>query len=641
MCGITGIWEYAASTGSVDADLLARMRDTMAHRGPDDTGLHTFDGGRGGFGFRRLAIVDLSPAGHQPMTGCDGRRVLLAFNGEIYNHEDLRPELEAKGHTYRSRSDSETIIHQYEEHGIDFVNKIDGDFGIAIWDEEARQLSVYRDRLGVKPLYYYIKDGRIIFGSEIKAIVEHPAVTRDIDAAAMTDYLTFLTTPAPQTLFKDIQKLPAGHRLIINADGDVRIEQYWDALPPKDAVDRSEPEHIDEILRLLRASIKKRMMADVPFGVFLSGGVDSSANVALMSELMDRPVDTFTVGFRDHEYLNELESARRIAKSYNTSHHEVIIGDKEFEDFLPDLIFHQDEPIADPVCVPLYYVSKLARDSGTIVVQVGEGADEIFSGYEKYVTNLRLYENVWRRAEMAPSFLRKPAASILETGLSAIGKKPAVAELARRLKVGDPMFWGGAVVFDELTKPKVLADSFKASMNGHSSLDTVREYLDHIAAERPSSDFLSRMTYLELKLRLPELLLMRVDKITMATSIEARVPFLDHELVEYAMGVPREFKVQGTTGKHILKRALESILPHDLLYSKKRGFGAPIREWFRTKTGREFADRLLTSSIAKREFFNYDFIRRTLQEHESGRADWSFHLWALLNLSLWYEHWID
>jgi len=256
--------------------------------------------------------------------------------------------------------------------------------------------------LGVKPLYYYNKDGRFIFASEIKAIVEHPAVVRDIDERAMTDYLTFLTTPAPQTLFKDIQKLPAGHRLILNASGDVRIEQYWDALPPQESEGRSEQEHIDEILTLLRRSIKKRMMADVPFGVFLSGGVDSSANVALMAELMDRPVDTFTVGFKDHEYLNELESARRIADRYKTNHHEVIIGDKEFEDFLPELIFHQDEPIADPVCVPLYYVSKLARDNGTIVVQVGEGADEIFSGYEKYVTNLRLYENVWRRAAAVP-----------------------------------------------------------------------------------------------------------------------------------------------------------------------------------------------------------------------------------------------
>ncbi len=641
MCGITGIWEYSATEGTIDLSLVERMRDTMPHRGPDDPGSHLFDNGRGAFGFRRLSIVDLSPAGHQPMTGCDGRNKWIVFNGEIYNHVDLRPELEAQGHKYRSRSDTETIIHLYEEHGPDFVNKIDGDFGIAIWDESERQLSLYRDRLGVKPLYYYIKDGRLIFASEIKAIVEHPAVVRDIDERAMTDYLTFLTTPAPQTLFKDIQKLSAGHRLIINASGDVKIDQYWDALPPVEAIDRSEQEHIDEILILLRRSIKKRMMSDVPFGVFLSGGVDSSANVALMSELMDRPVDSFTVGFKEHEYLNELQSARRIADRYKTNHHEVIIGDKEFEDFLPDLIFHQDEPIADPVCVPLYYVSKLARENGTIVVQVGEGADEIFSGYEKYVSHLRLYENVWRYAEKVPGVIRKPASSAVSSGLNALGKKQTVAELARRLGASEPMFQGGVSVFDQASKEKLLSPSFRSTMNGHRSLNAVTQYLDHIALVRPNSDFLTRMTYLELKLRLPELLLMRVDKITMATSVEARVPFLDHELVSYAMGIPRQFKVHGTTGKHVLKRALESILPHDLLYSKKRGFGAPIREWFRTKTGREFAERLQSSTIRKRGFFNYDFIGRMLDEHNSGRTDWSFHLWALLNLSLWYEHWID
>lgn len=641
MCGITGIWEYSASDGTVDISLVERMRDTMPHRGPDDTGSHLFDNNRGAFGFRRLSIVDLSPAGHQPMTGCEGRNIWIAFNGEIYNHADLRPALEARGHKYRSRSDTETLLHLYEEHGVDFVNKIDGDFGIAIWNESTRQLALYRDRLGVKPLYFYIKDGRIIFGSEIKAILEHPSVVRDIDERAMADYLTFLTTPAPQTLFKDIQKLPAGHRLIINAKGDVKIDQYWDALPPAGPVERTEREHTEEILAILRRSIKKRMMADVPFGVFLSGGVDSSANVALMSELMDRPVDTFTVGFKDHEYLNELQSARRIADRYSTDHHEVIIGDKEFEDFLPDLIFHQDEPIADPVCVPLYYVSKLARDNGTIVVQVGEGADEIFSGYEKYVSHLRLYENLWQYAEKVPGVIRKPASSALSTGLNALGMKQTIAELARRLAADEPMFQGGVAVFDPASKRKLLSPQFRASLNGHRSLDVVAGYLDHIAHVRPNSDFLTRMTYLELKLRLPELLLMRVDKITMATSVEARVPFLDHELVEYAMGIPRVLKVHGTTGKYILKRALESILPHDLLYSKKRGFGAPIREWFKTPTGREFGERLQTSTIRKRGFFDYKFIDRLMTEHNSGRTDWSFHLWALVNLSLWYEHWID
>lgn len=641
MCGITGIWEYGMSAGRVTLPLVESMRDTMPHRGPDDEGSHLFDGDRGGFGFRRLSIIDLSGAGHQPMTGCESSNIWLVFNGEIYNHEDLRPELEKRGHVYRSKTDSETIIHLYEERGVDFVNEIDGDFAIALWDVGREELSLYRDRLGVKPLYFYIRNGRIIFASEIKAILAHPSVERDVDETALNDYLTFLTTPAPQTLFKDIQKLSAGHRLIINRNGDVRIEQYWDALPPQTLTSRTEGEHIEEILRLLRASIKKRMMSDVPFGVFLSGGVDSSANVAMMSELMDRPVDTYTVGFQDHEYLNELESARRIAGLYNTNHHEVIIGDKEFSDFLPDLVFHQDEPIADPVCVPLYYVSKLARDSGTIVVQVGEGADEIFSGYDKYVTNLRLYENLWRHARRVPAGIRRVAGKSAGALLGMAGSKKSYIELARRLERDEPMFWGGAIVFDESIKLQLLSTGMKSRMNGHSSLVAVAKYLSHIATHRPDSDFLSRMTYLELKLRLPELLLMRVDKITMATSVEARVPFLDHHLVEYAMALPQELKVSGKTGKHILKRSLESILPHDLLYSQKRGFGAPIREWFRTSLGTEYGERLMTSTIRDRGYFDYDFVSRMMVEHKTGKHDWSFHLWALLNLTLWYEHWID
>jgi len=641
MCGITGIWEYAANEGRVSRELVAKMRDTMPHRGPDDTGEHIFDGGRGAFGFRRLSIIDLSAAGHQPMRGCAERDIWLVFNGEIYNHLDLRAGLEQRGHRYVSRADSETIIHLYEEKGRDFVNEIDGDFGIAIWDGEREELSLYRDRLGVKPVYFWHGDGRFIFGSEIKAILAHPAVERDVDETALVDYLTFLTTPAPQTLFRGVQKLPAGHRLVINRSGDVRIDQYWDALPAENLPERTEAEHIDEILRLLRASVAKRMMSDVPFGVFLSGGVDSSANVALMSELMDRPVDTFTVGFEKHEYLNELVSARRIADLFGTNHHEVIISDSEFSDFLPELVFHQDEPIADPVCVPLYYVSKLARDSGTTVVQVGEGADEIFSGYQNYVTNLRLYENIWRIAERTPRVLRNAAATSLAAVTRATGKKRQIGELGRRLAKGEPMFWGGVVVFDELTKPMVLSARMNAARNGRTSLEPVMRYLNTIAEARPDSDFLTRMTYLELKLRLSELLLMRVDKITMATSVEARVPFLDHHLVEYAMGIPRRYKVKGKTGKHILKRALEGILPHDLLYSQKRGFGAPVREWFRTPTGGDHLDALMSSSIRRRDYFNYDFVGRMISEHRSERADWSFNLWALVNLGLWYEHWID
>jgi asparagine synthase (glutamine-hydrolysing) len=641
MCGICGVWEYGASEGEVTPSLIARMRDEMTHRGPDDAGELLFDSRRGGFGFRRLSIIDLSSAGHQPMHGCD-EDTWLVFNGEIYNHATLREDLEARGHKYASRTDSETIIHLYEERGLDFIHHIEGDYAIALWDAAKQQLVLVRDRIGVKPLYFYHKDGRFIFASEIKAILQHPAVTPDIDEQSLYHYLTFLTTPAPTTLFRDIQKLPAGHVLTLKRDGTLNIRQYWDALPPSQPVLRDESEHRTEILRLLRDSIRKRMMSDVPFGVFLSGGVDSSANVALMSELMSRPVETFTVGFSDAEYLNELQSARRIADQFGTNHHEVIISEKEMQEFLPRLVFHQDEPIADPVCVPLYYVSQLARDSGTIVVQVGEGSDEIFSGYDNYVRHLRIYENFWRHAEGLPRVFRRALSNLSRPALEATGRKRAAIELIRRLGADEPLFWGGAVVYDETFKPRVLSRSLRERMNGLSSLRVVEPYLKQIEQERPDSDFLARMTYLELKLRLPELLLMRVDKITMATSVEARVPFLDHHLVEYALGLPRLLKVEGTTGKHILKRALEDILPHDLLYEPKRGFGAPVREWFRgTDLGGWIDAGLFNSTLRRRDLLDYTFVARMLDEHRSGSKDWGFHLWALLNLSLWYERWID
>jgi asparagine synthase (glutamine-hydrolysing) len=640
MCGICGIWEYGSTEGRVELSLIERMRDEMRHRGPDDEGSLIFDEGRGGFGFRRLSIIDLSAAGNQPMHGCTDR-FWLVFNGEIYNHLHLRAQLEGRGHIYHSETDSETILHLYEEQGVDLLNQIEGDFAIAIWDAEHEQLFLARDRVGVKPLYFYYQDGRFIFASEIKAILQHPAVTREVDEQALYHYLTFLTTPTPQTLFRGIQKLPAGHFLTLDRKGHLQVSQYWDALPPLSVANQmpSEAERQNEILSLLRASIKKRMMSDVPFGVFLSGGVDSSANVALMSELMSQPVKTYTVAFKDTEELNELESARSISKRFGTDHHEVMIGSKDMEEFLPAMVFHQDEPIADPVCVPLYYVSKLAKETGTTVVQVGEGSDEIFAGYDWFRKYVRINERFWQQAQHLPRAARQAAAAVAMPVMEGMLKKRTAVELARRFGAGEALFWGGAIVFDEECKRRMLSDQMSARVDGLSSYDAVRKHLDHIAQMRPDSDFAARMTYLELKLRLPELLLMRVDKMTMATSVEARVPFLDHHLVEYAASIPVDLKIKGTSGKHILKQALEKVLPPDLLYSPKRGFGAPVREWFRGQTGGMLEDRLMNSTLRRRNFFDYSFIAQLVDEHRRGTRDWSFHLWALLNVSLWYEHW--
>jgi asparagine synthase (glutamine-hydrolysing) len=359
-----------------------------------------------------------------------------------------------------------------------------------------------------------------------------------------------------------------------------------------------------------------------------------------MAEEMSRPVRTYTVAFRDHEELNELDAARAIARRFQTDHHEVLIGEEEMRSFLPDLVFHQDEPIADPVCVPLYYVSRLARETGTVVVQVGEGADEIFSGYDKYVRYLRIQERFWRHAERVPAAARRLASKVARPVMERTVKQRMAIELVRRLGADESLFWGSAVVFDEAFKPRALSAEARARLIGLSSYDVVRAYESQLAQARPGADFLAQMTYQELKLRLPELLLMRVDKITMATSVEARVPFLDHRLVEYALGVSRAQKVEGRSGKHILKRALEGVLPRDVLYRPKRGFGAPIRGWLRGPATTLLDEHLLNSPMRRRNLLDYGFVARLVEEHRRGARDWSFHLWALLNLSMWYERWI-
>jgi asparagine synthase (glutamine-hydrolysing) len=652
MCGICGIYEYGLSEPAITASLVVGMRDTMAHRGPDDAGTYISPDGRVGLGHRRLSIVDLSPAGRNPMSNED-ESIWITFNGEIYNHQSLRPALIEAGHTYRSRTDTETIIHLYEECGLDFISKLEGFFAIGLWDQRNGSLLLVRDRVGIKPLYYTVAAGRLIFASEIKAILAHPSVSRDIDEESLYHYLTFLATPPPHTLFAGINKLPAGCFLTCNRNGDIRVERYWDVFDSNPRVSLSEDDVASEVYSLLAASVKKRMMSDVPFGVFLSGGIDSTANVALMSRMMSDPVRTFTVGFRDDPVYNELEEARQVAREYGTDHHEIIISQQDLLDSLPEIIFHQDEPIADPVCVPLLHVSKLAKETGTTVVQVGEGSDELFCGYSDYVSYLNLYNRGWRQLTGLPHFIRK---AVSLTGLAAFrlgaghllpkGRK-MVPDLLRRLTQAEELFWSGAFVFDEVYKSRLFSAATLerlAARNGGqhlSSYSVVRADLDRLLAVRSGADQLQRMIYLDLKLRLPELLLMRVDKVTMAASIEARVPFLDHKLVEFAMNIPSELKHRGGETKYILKRALQGHIPDWVLRRKKKGFGAPINEWMLQRLGRMIDQELFNSPLRGRQLFDYSFIKQILEEQRRGRANNSFFLWALLNLSLWYDHWIE
>lgn len=655
MCGICGVFEYGVTEPGISVALIETMRDTMTHRGPDDAGVYLTEDRRVGLGNRRLAIVDLSPAGHNPMPNEDGR-VWITFNGEIYNHERLRTSLIEQGHRYRSRADTETVIHLYEERGLDFVQELDGDFAIALWDSVAQRIVLARDRIGVKPLYYSIAGGRLIFASEIKAILQHPSISRDIDEEALYHYLTFLTTPAPMTLFAGIRKLPAGCLLTCDARGEVKVTRYWDAIVTAPASDliADEQTAAQELRRLLTESIEKRMMSDVPFGVFLSGGIDSTANVALMTELMNQPVRTFTIGFSDNPERNETAEARAVARHYGTDHHEILIGQKELIDFLPDLIFHQDEPIADPVCVPLYYVSKLAKQTGTTVIQVGEGSDELFCGYRDYTYYLKFHDYAWRYLERLPAVLRRAISTagqaLMEVSAEARPSRwqKVVPDLLRRLAAGEELFWSGAMIFDEFHKQKLFTRDSKqrlrAKANGAgdiSSYRVVREDIDRLIAANPRADALQKMIYQDLKLRLAELLLMRVDKMTMATSVEARVPFLDHKLVEFAMSLPREMKYSRGETKRVLKLALRGVIPDEVINRKKAGFGAPINEWMVGGLGGFVERSLMNSPLRRRELFDYDFIARLLKEHRSGRANHSFPLWSLLNLSLWYEQWIE
>ncbi|MEI8133621.1 MAG: asparagine synthase (glutamine-hydrolyzing) [bacterium] len=627
MCGIAGVYDYGFSQNpQVTPELLTRMSDRMIHRGPDDAGYHISRNSQCGLSFRRLAIVDLSPAGHQPMSTPDGRYTIV-FNGEIYNHLEIRHELEAKGYSYRSHSDTETILYAYKEWGEDCFKKFLGMFAISIWDEETKEIFIIRDRIGIKPLYYAQPDGRFIWASEIKVILEHPAIRRALNANALPHYLSLLMPPAPETMFAGIHKLEAGHSLRINSRGDVNKRRWWSLLDVGE-VDHSltEAKAIEDLRFLLRRSIKDRMMSDVPFGVFLSGGIDSSLNVALMSELMDRPVQTFTVGFSELEKYNELGYARTIAEKFKTDHHEILIDAKTAQDKLSDLAWHEDEPNGDPVCIPLYFVSKLARDNGTIVVQVGEGSDEEFLGYPWMIRDLKFRKKYWKQ------FIPKPMRRLGQLISSPFISHPLMKEYIRRYSAGEEFFWGGAMAFTETHKKELYKNYSKAE---HSSYDFPARWHDEMNRAYPDAEYQQRMMYLEFQQRLPQMLLMRVDKVSMATSIEARVPFLDHRIVEYAFRMPQKIKLgPNLEPKHILKKASEGILPNEHIYRKKQGFAAPVAEWLKKDLKPLFDEHLASSRIVK-EYFNPSLIRSLQSEHISGKRKNGELLWSLLNLMLW------
>ena len=617
--------------GELTDTSLKRMADTMTHRGPDDSGTYINHDHHLGFGFRRLSIIDLE-GGHQPMSNEDGT-IWIVFNGEIYNHYDLRKELEALGHIYSSRADTESIIHAYEEWGEDCVDRLRGMFAFAIWDVNKRKLFLARDRMGIKPLYYTEQNGCLIFASEIKAILAWPGIKKEVDNEALYNYLTLLVTPSPMTMFQGIYKLPPGHILTISDNNNKSMYRYWEPIIHDNGLEGiDETEVVDRLRELLRESIRLRMMSDVPFGVFLSGGVDSSLNVALMSEFMDRPVDTFSVSIKDDTRSDELKHARAVAEHFGTNHHEVEITSQDFINFLPQMAYFQDEPLSDPVCVPLYYVSRLARQNGTIVIQVGEGSDELFGGYTAYTQSLNFEHRYFHPFASLPLLLKKPIAA-----LGKIVLPLRRAEYLRKAAQNEPFFWSSATALTELEKRSLLRNG---QWDNKSTLTVVNKWYQQFQRGHPDNNSLDRMIYIELQHRLPELLLMRVDKMAMASSIEARVPYLDHELALFTLAIPPVLKIRNGQTKAILKKAARGIIPDYVIDRPKHGFCGSADNMISGAVV-DYAEKAVFSSDWFREWFNLERLREMFARHRSGRVDNGMNIWLLMNLALWHKHWIE
>ena len=667
MCGVAGILQN--NTSQPLHKRLKAMGEAMEHRGPDGFGLWVSETNKVGLAHQRLAIVDLSNQAAQPMSDKE-QSVYITFNGEIYNHKILRQQLLAKGHSFLTHhSDTEVLIHGYKEWGLDgLVRRLDGMFAFGLWDTNKQKFLLARDRIGIKPLYFCSHQGTFRFASEIKSILTDPSIPREMDHNALNHYLSFMVSPPPLTMFKHIYKLPAAHVMEVNKCGEMKTRRYWDVsmnntesfASSSQLKDFSNEDlYIDGVRSRIESAVKKRMMADVPFGVFLSGGIDSSINVALMKQLTNNPIDTFTVGFKDHPHLNELPYARRIAEKFKTNHHEVLIDENDMMDYLGKLVHFQDEPLADWVCIPLHFVSELAKKKGIKVVHVGEGADEQFCGYDSWMMYLRFFQVFWNPyTKLFPQTILKMISNFSKFfAPSSRNRLAQFIESLSRAGTNHQLFFSGANSIWEIHKPSYISlDGFTKHMQydnlalagfdvsglcSNQSGEIINSYYSelHKLIEKP--DLLACMAYSEFRLRLPELLLMRLDKIGMSNSIEARVPFLDHSLVEFSMKIPQEIKVKGGEKKYLLKQAFSDLLPNDILQRKKIGFSAPVSKWLRSEFGKSAEETILKSSIVEQGLINKSHMINQFAEHRSGRADHSLHIWTIFNLVSWHKHWIE
>ncbi|BCA57126.1 Asparagine synthetase [Nitrospira sp. KM1] len=628
MCGIVGLFDPGGR--GITEEQLAHMRDQMVHRGPNDAGffVHRDQDLFVGLAHRRLSIIDLSELGRQPMSTSDAR-LWIVFNGEIFNYAELRRLLMQTGrYAFRSRTDTEVILYGVREWGLDgCLKRLRGMYAFALFDVTAQTLTIVRDPLGIKPLYYSRQTAGFVFASEVKAILAAPDVKASLNSEALYHYLTFASAPAPLTFFEGVQKLEAGTYLTLDRRGRANHVRFWDPLHITPEVSMTEDEAVSELRRLLRQSVARRMVSDVPFGAFLSGGVDSSLNVALMAELLDKPVETFSIGIKD-DSSNEFEYARQIAGRFRTNHHELVIDDDDFIDFLPRMPYFQDEPLADPVCVPIYYLSKLAHESGTPVIQVGEGSDELFAGYRMYHSFVKWERRLFHPYSKLPSGLKQ-----LVHRVAAHHVRPEMADAFRRAIDEEPLFLGNAIAFWDNEKRRLL------NHEGGSVL-TSGALIADIVRRLPASDSLARITGIELKNRLPELLLMRVDKMSMAHSIETRVPFLDEDVVEFALTIPSRVKCRNGVYKYVLKQAARGIIPDEIIDRKKWGFCGSTTNMLTPRLVGFARQRVLTSSFI-RERFRVEEINGLFECHGRTPRFNSFKIWNLLNLALWHECWFE
>lgn len=618
MCGICGALALTDES-VVDVELLRAMNRTLIHRGPDDEGY--YQDGPVGLAIRRLSIIDLD-TGHQPLSNEDGT-LWIVFNGEIYNYRELRKDLERRGHRFVTHSDTEVIVHAYEEFGVTCLGRLNGMFAFAIWDSHRRSLWLVRDRIGIKPLYYY-RSGRIfLFASEIKAILAHPGVRREIDPTGLNNYFTFGHSVAPDTLYKGIKKLLPGHWLRVE-DEKFHVQSYWEVMPTTEKSPVSNEQEVAErLLELLKSAVNYQLVSDVPLGALLSGGLDSSSVVGLMSGLMNRPVDTFNVTYSSKGAYDESPDAKRVARHFGTTHHELVISPDDLVDVVRRLAYHYDEPFADAACIPTYLVSRFARQKVKVVL-TGDGGDELFGGYRRHI----LEQWAWLTG-LPFALFHYPAYIGAKLFPELWPAKRLTQAMGRRDPVKRWVAWRR--VLSEAEKNALLTPEARQCVAKQDPHEAYRSYWSC------PGDPVNRLLYVDMKTWLSDAYLEKVDKASMAASLEARVPLLDHRLVEFALGLKSSLKVCGRSTKYILKKAVASLLPEEILNKKKHGFNVPTDPWLRGPLKEFVLDLFLSDRSGSHGYIDRQAIVRLVERHANGREVLDEHLWILINFELWYQ----